>query len=141
MSQELDPVFQLIGEANEIFASPNLGWMEKYNQVFGLEIFQQIHGLGYTLDYYDPDGSWREDVTAYVEALNDFRKRMQNVHSTKIQLSQQELDAIRSMIENLLDFGPVELSEHGLVAHSRRYNVADEKEFVEKCKALGLHKS
>lgn len=38
-----------------------------------------LRDLGISLDYYDPDTSYQEDVVAYVSALNELAPRLQKV--------------------------------------------------------------
>jgi len=56
-------------EINEIFNS-NMSWELKYDLIFSEKLSQQVFEL-VDLDYYDPDTTYEEDVTAFVKALND----------------------------------------------------------------------
>lgn len=51
--------------AKEIFYSGKLRWNEKYNIIFSNEIAGKLN-----LDYNDPDGSYEEDVRAFMIAFD-----------------------------------------------------------------------
>ena len=42
-------------------------WESIYNKIFSKKISKMVHKM-VQLDYYDPDTSYREDVTAFVNA-------------------------------------------------------------------------
>lgn len=44
-------------------------WRMKYDLIFSEEISGAIAATGFSLDYYDPDTSYEEDVRAYVDAV------------------------------------------------------------------------
>lgn len=69
---ELEVISGLIAQAESIFKS-NLDWETKYNQIFGMKIIRKILDAGYLFEYYDPDTTYREDVTAYMQALIEWR--------------------------------------------------------------------
>ena len=56
-------------QVNEIFNS-SVDWEVKYDLIFSKRVSGKINDL-ISLDYYDPDTSYEEDVTAFVNALND----------------------------------------------------------------------
>lgn len=64
----LSELRELHAQVNEIFDS-ELPWETKYDLIFSERvsrcIFELIH-----IDYCDPDTSYQEDVTAFVDALN-----------------------------------------------------------------------
>lgn len=51
-------------------------WKDAFDLIFSPNCSQRIASarteLGLSFDYYDPDGSYEDDVTAYVEALKDW---------------------------------------------------------------------
>ena len=57
-------------KANEIYDDDELTWEEKYDLIFSEKISRKVHSL-ITLDYYDPDTSYQEDVSAFVCAFNE----------------------------------------------------------------------
>lgn len=64
-----NPLINLYNKTIEIFESA-LPWEVKYDEVFSDNISHQVFKL-VDLDYYDPDSSYQEDVTAFVEAFKD----------------------------------------------------------------------
>ena len=44
-------------------------WERVYHLVFSRNVSTAIKNMGVELNYYDPDSSYREDVQAYAEAL------------------------------------------------------------------------
>ena len=47
-------------------------WKKLYDFVFSEEISKKIYERFGELDYYDPDTSYYEDVTAYINAFKEF---------------------------------------------------------------------
>lgn len=60
---------ELQKEANKIFES-DVSWELKYDLIFSPKISDAIFEL-IDLDYYDPDTTYKEDVTAFINAVND----------------------------------------------------------------------
>lgn len=56
-------------QVNEIFNS-EVSWEVKYDLIFSDQISRRVFTL-IKLDYYDPDTSYQEDVTAFVNAFNE----------------------------------------------------------------------
>ncbi len=56
-------------QVNEIFNS-EVSWEVKYDLIFSEQISRRVFTL-IKLDYYDPDTSYQEDVTAFVNAFNE----------------------------------------------------------------------
>lgn len=52
--------------AKKIIAS-DLEWQEKYDMIFSEEISRK-----FSLNYYDPDTSYEEDVMAFMDALDEY---------------------------------------------------------------------
>lgn len=63
--------------AKRIIAS-DLGWQEKYDMIFSEEIFSK-----FSLDYYDPDCDYEDDVMAFMNALDEYMRK-QNIISKQI---------------------------------------------------------
>lgn len=59
---------ELHSEARKIFDS-NLSWEAKYDLIFSKQISQRVFAL-IDLDYYDPDTSYAEDLTAFMDAFD-----------------------------------------------------------------------
>lgn len=68
----------LVKEANQITES-TADWDVKYDLIFGLGIHQVIKEVGLNFSYYDPDTSYREDVQAFIRALNEFMESLGNL--------------------------------------------------------------
>lgn len=64
-------------QVNEVFNS-GLDWEMKYDLIFSERVSRRIFNL-ITLDYYDPDTSYQEDVTAFVNAFNEKMEPVVNV--------------------------------------------------------------
>jgi hypothetical protein len=65
----------------KMFAS-SADWEMKYDLIFdyGSRYIQPlIEDLGLRLEYYDPDTTYQEDVTAYMEDLRKLRIRMGDI--------------------------------------------------------------
>ena len=56
--------------AKRIIAS-DLEWEEKYDMIFSEEISRK-----FSLDYYDPDTSYEEDVMAFMNALDEYMRNL-----------------------------------------------------------------
>lgn len=48
----------------------DLDWEAKYDLIFSDEISRKFN-----LDYYDPDTSYREDVMAFMDALEEYMEK------------------------------------------------------------------
>lgn len=70
---QLKKLFDLIDKADSIYESDR-EWEDKYDQIFDMRIGSQISQLGYRFDWYDPDSSYEEDVTYYMNALRDWKR-------------------------------------------------------------------
>lgn len=68
--KNLEKLQKLNKKANEIYNDDQLTWEEKYDLIFSEKISRKVHSL-VTLDYYDPDTSYQEDVSAFVHAFNE----------------------------------------------------------------------
>jgi len=66
-------VLKLNKKVNEIYDNDDLDWEEKYHKIFSDKISIKVFSL-ITLNYYDPDTSYEEDVTAFVNAFNEYIK-------------------------------------------------------------------
>lgn len=74
MASQVETLKALVKTANAIADLTDVSWADKYSQIFSPRISHRIGELlrefGISLDYYDPDASYREDVQAYLAALN-----------------------------------------------------------------------
>ena len=58
-----------VRQARRIFASEQ-EWEDKYDAIFGLGIWEAMRNAGCPLpDYAEPDTTYQEDVTAYMQAI------------------------------------------------------------------------
>lgn len=62
--------FRIVDTAERIFAS-HATWRTKFDMIFSADVSGAVSELIGKLDYYDPDMSHQEDVTAYVMALRE----------------------------------------------------------------------
>ena len=136
-SSGLAQVLDLITKANEIFSSM-ASWQVKYDSVFALKIKEMVLDQGYGFEYEDPDLSVKEELTSYIEALNKFRCLHQQPQFVSFSLVQSEIDAIYSLLWGLEGVQELELSDEEIVTLGRKHNVPDEKDFVAKCKRMGI---
>lgn len=70
-----------IKHIEEMFVS-TADWEIKYDRIFDYgaqHVWPLIKALCLKLEYYDPDTSYQEDVTAYVQALRELQTRMGNI--------------------------------------------------------------
>lgn len=60
-------------------ASETGAWEVAYDLIFSdflsKQVYKIIEQLGLRFEYYDPDGSYQDDATAFVDALGDFIKK------------------------------------------------------------------
>lgn len=64
-------LLKLHRKANEIYNNDRFSWEKKFDKIFSDKISVKINSL-IRLDYYDPDTTYEEDVSAYIAALNDY---------------------------------------------------------------------
>lgn len=69
METTLEKLNELYNEAIQIFES-DLPWDTKYDLIFSEHISRKVYDMIH-LDYYDPDTSYEEDVTAFIQAFKD----------------------------------------------------------------------
>lgn len=62
---------QLYAKAEQIFEAKDLEWSEKYDMIFSDKISSRVNHL---FDWYDPDTSYEEDVTAFMNAFREYVK-------------------------------------------------------------------
>lgn len=68
----MDIAKRRIRQARRIFASDR-EWEDKYDAIFNLGIWQAMRNAGEPLpDYADPDTTYQEDVTAYMQAIEEW---------------------------------------------------------------------
>ena len=56
----------------------DISWETKYDYVFSKQISTRVFQL-INLDYYDPDTTYKADVEAFANALNEYCKIYKNV--------------------------------------------------------------
>lgn len=61
---------EIYERAKRIVAS-DLQWDEKYDMIFSEDISRK-----FSLDYYDPDTSYKEDVMAFMNALDEYMGKL-----------------------------------------------------------------
>ena len=62
-----------IEQTEKIFEDDRLSWETKFNVIFKLKVGDRIKELGIDFYWVDPDCGYREDVTAYVQAVRDIK--------------------------------------------------------------------
>lgn len=69
----------ILNKVDSIYQS-EADWEYKYDRIFGMskEISSLLKSLNLTLEYYDPDTTYEEDVRAYVNALGEVRKNLES---------------------------------------------------------------
>lgn len=60
-------------KANKIYNDNSLSWEDKYDKIFSDKISRKVFDL-ISLDYYDPDTSYEEDVSAFMSAFNEYMR-------------------------------------------------------------------
>lgn len=61
--------FCAIADTAEQIMNSTAHWDVKFSVIFSNTISGAVQGTGITFDYCDPDGSYEDDVRAYVNAL------------------------------------------------------------------------
>jgi hypothetical protein len=69
-------IFEIYSKALTIYNDEFLDWEQKFNLIFSFDISQKIYNSEYRFDYYDPDTTYEEDVTAF---MNAFRVKMRDI--------------------------------------------------------------
>jgi hypothetical protein len=87
MKSQKQELLNQMQKVEDIFNDASLSWEEKYDTIFKLapEIRSLTSALCIYLDYYDPDTSNQEDVSAYVEALLAERPALQEEEEPRFQ--------------------------------------------------------
>lgn len=88
---------KLYDKAKNIIAS-NLPWDEKYDFIFSKEISHN-----FSLDYYDPDTSYEEDVMAFMNALDQY-------------MEENKINALKDMKEQIIKIAKD--LEHGTITEN-----------------------
>ena len=70
MKKTIDKLSTLNKKANHIYNDDFLTWDEKYDLIFSDKISRKVFKL-INLNYYDPDTSYQEDVSAFMSAFNE----------------------------------------------------------------------
>lgn len=66
---ELEETFNYI---KEIYYNEHLSWEVKYDLIFSPHCSQKFWGLAHGFDWYDPDSSYEEDVSAFFYAAKSY---------------------------------------------------------------------
>lgn len=72
MENKLTKLQDLLNLTNKIFKS-DISWEAKFDLIFSDNISRAVFDL-ISLDYYDPDTTYEEDVSAFVHAFRDYVK-------------------------------------------------------------------
>lgn len=56
--------------AKKVFDDDTIDWELKYDLIFNENVSRRVFSLT-QLDYYDPDTTYQEDVTAFMNAFDD----------------------------------------------------------------------
>jgi hypothetical protein len=75
----IDKLNKTLLHVNNIYNS-DLDWETKYDLIFSENVSKYVFRT-IRLDYYDPDTSYEEDVTAFVNAFND---KMAEINSADV---------------------------------------------------------
>lgn len=65
-----------IYERSKRIINSDLSWEDKYDMIFSEEISRN-----FSLDYYDPDTSYQEDVMAFMGALDDYMRKQEIIEN------------------------------------------------------------
>ena len=79
--EKLQTFIKLADLADSICWSNSIGWKTKYNFIFSKEMSKQIEETGISFDYYNPDTSYEEDVTAYVIAITEKADELRKINN------------------------------------------------------------
>jgi hypothetical protein len=67
----------------QLIKEKEVSWEVKYNLIFSKEIFRRIFDLfkelNLTFEYYDPDTSYEEDLTAFAFALEEKMQELSKI--------------------------------------------------------------
>jgi len=79
LSNTETPLLELITKAEIIFHNPEISWEDKFDVIFGMEIWQKVNeaGLDITRNWVDPDTSYEEDIKAYMAVLIEEKPRIE----------------------------------------------------------------
>jgi hypothetical protein len=79
--------FVALADKSSAICDSDVSWETKFELIFSPEISQAIFDTDISLDYYDPDTSYEEDVLAFVSAVkhkaDEIRTVLQNINSSK----------------------------------------------------------
>ena len=83
-------IIKSINHAIRIFEDggmdPQHEWEIKYNKIFSLHIWQDIEHTGMTFDWVDPDTSFHEDISSYVNTLRGMLPRIEQVLQEELEV-------------------------------------------------------
>lgn len=71
---------KLVERMNTIYDNEFWSWKTRYDLIFHKDISGAITTLDVELDYFDPDISFKDDLTAYVGAVREYAKQLRHDH-------------------------------------------------------------
>ena len=71
MATTEEKIRKINNKVQELIWRNDLDWEQKYDRIFSDQISRKVHKLIH-LDYYDPDTSYEEDVSAFASALDEW---------------------------------------------------------------------
>lgn len=80
-----------------VFNDPELSWETRYDWIFDRNkhaVEPLLNKLSIELDYRDPDTSYQEDATAYVDALRKLRRELEENLQKEIKPSDEKMSKI-----------------------------------------------
>ena len=92
----LNDTINSIMDAIAIFQSDAITWKTKYDLIFSIHatiINPNLKKLNLSLDLYNPDTSYQEDVMAYVRAIEEMEKELVAVRSVLVDIQSANDDA------------------------------------------------
>src|SRR4051812_31636023 len=95
----------MVDKVEQIFNS-DFGWEDKYDLIFKDYSPRQLSCiLGRYIEYYDPDTSYEEDLTAYVNALVEIKNSLYTEPKNSYTISdlEKENKCLKEILNELLD--------------------------------------
>lgn len=72
---EFQEIIDIYNQAKKIFDS-DINWNLKYDLIFSTDISRKVAGR---FDWYDPDTSYEEDVTYYMNAFGEYIEQIKKI--------------------------------------------------------------
>jgi len=67
----MEELYRLYFKAETIFSS-DMSWEAKYDMIFSKDISRKVFDIAPGFNYYDPDTSYEEDVTAFFNSFKEY---------------------------------------------------------------------